>query len=596
MQTSHSTFLEVSQIKSSPTNPRKTSDISALQELAESIRQVGILQPIMVRPVNGHHEIVCGERRYKASIMAGLEKVPVTTCNYTDDEVLDVQIIENLQRKDVHPLEESASYVYLHQTKGLSFDEISKRVGKSASYVTMRAKLDSLSLNFKEAMRNGKMTLATAVNLSRLPVEQQDHMWDDRNFENNENIEVQVDSWLYRQYTNDLTNACFDITDPEVSGFAPACTVCPNNSAFNTSLFPDIATKAICSDSACFTLKGKFHFDRVFAKHNDDPSVVLICSDYNSMSADAQEYADKGFKVYSRDQFNSINMPKEPVIGDLDEEDFESQEELESSLAQSLNEYQQDIAQYMENSESPDSLRGLYVDGDKKGKMTFIKLSPSDQKTPKGGASAKNFADKMKNNSASIQDMKAEIYRLELSIARKLEIDEEKMLPEAYELLVPVKDYADLEQPLGQEELVALIIVLCECSYATREHIFKSLVLENIMPEVRTQGDLLSIFHALKGCDNYTLSYKLSQATRYAIYDKLYHPGTRPSNNGSSAALSSVINVTTDQYQELVDKYSGIALARTAKFQERINTLQAKIPEEQPVVKKDKKAKNQKAA
>lgn len=121
------TLIALANVQPSTYNPRKQFDEESLNELAESIRQQGVLQPINVRPIpeTDRFEIVFGERRYKASLIAGLETIPATISNYTDEEAEEIAITENLQRKDVTPMEEANAYQHLidsgrHDVKSLS--------------------------------------------------------------------------------------------------------------------------------------------------------------------------------------------------------------------------------------------------------------------------------------------------------------------------------------------------------------------------------------------------------------------------------------------------------------------------------------------
>src|SRR5687768_11752058 len=130
-------YVPVAQLHPSPTNPRKT--FADLDDMAASVKQHGVLEPLRARPVpNGAEpsfEIVFGERRWRAAGMAGLETLPVVVKEMTDLEVLDAQIQENLQRADLHPLEEAESYRRLREVHGFGIDELAAKVGKSKAYV-----------------------------------------------------------------------------------------------------------------------------------------------------------------------------------------------------------------------------------------------------------------------------------------------------------------------------------------------------------------------------------------------------------------------------------------------------------------------------
>lgn len=121
--------------------PRKFFDEDALQELADSIRQFGLLQPILVQDRNDHYEIIAGERRWRAARLAGLKEVPVIIKNYTDQEIVEIALIENIQREDLNPIEEAQAYKRLLEEFNLKQDEVAERVSKSRAAVTNSIRL-----------------------------------------------------------------------------------------------------------------------------------------------------------------------------------------------------------------------------------------------------------------------------------------------------------------------------------------------------------------------------------------------------------------------------------------------------------------------
>ncbi len=143
--------------------PRKNFDEKALQELAASISEHGLLQPIIVKPLtNGTYRIIAGERRWRASRMAGLESVPVIIKDFDDKEVMEVALIENLQREDLNPVEEALGYRSLMETFGMTQDDVAKRVGKSRSAVANALRLLNLKPAELEMLRNGTITAGHA--------------------------------------------------------------------------------------------------------------------------------------------------------------------------------------------------------------------------------------------------------------------------------------------------------------------------------------------------------------------------------------------------------------------------------------------------
>ena len=155
--------LKISEIEPNRTQPRKEFDEQALSELAESISQHGLLQPLLVRPLTlGGYQIVAGERRYRASRMAGLTEVPVIIKELTDTETMEIALIENLQREDLSPVEEALGYRSLIEGYGLTQEEVAKRMGKSRSAVTNALRLLALNSTELEALRRGSITAGHA--------------------------------------------------------------------------------------------------------------------------------------------------------------------------------------------------------------------------------------------------------------------------------------------------------------------------------------------------------------------------------------------------------------------------------------------------
>lgn len=145
MEPQNAVKLKISEIEPNRDQPRNDFDEEALAELAESIAQHGVLQPILVRPVSGDcYQIVAGERRWRASRMAGLTEVPVIIRELTDQEVMEIALIENLQREDLSPIEEALGYKSLMDTYEFTQDDVAKTVGKSRSAISNAIRLLSL--------------------------------------------------------------------------------------------------------------------------------------------------------------------------------------------------------------------------------------------------------------------------------------------------------------------------------------------------------------------------------------------------------------------------------------------------------------------
>jgi ParB family chromosome partitioning protein len=162
--------LRLSQIVPNRDQPRKAFDDAALKELSDSIKEHGLIQPLLVRPLNGGtYQIVAGERRWRASRLAGLDKVPVVIREIDEKETMEIALIENLQREDLNPVEEAAGYKTLMDNFGLTQEQVSQRVGKSRPAVANALRLLSLTDAETEALKNGEITSGHARALLGIP-------------------------------------------------------------------------------------------------------------------------------------------------------------------------------------------------------------------------------------------------------------------------------------------------------------------------------------------------------------------------------------------------------------------------------------------
>ena len=169
-----SLFLPLSQVESCAAQPRKQFDPDALADLADSIRQHGIIQPLTVRKLqSGYYQIIAGERRWRAARMAGLTQVPVVVIEADDRKAMELAMIENLQREDLNPMEEAEGYRTLMEQYGLTQEETSQRVGKSRSAVANALRLLHLSDEVRALVEEGKLSGGHARALVPLTAELQ---------------------------------------------------------------------------------------------------------------------------------------------------------------------------------------------------------------------------------------------------------------------------------------------------------------------------------------------------------------------------------------------------------------------------------------
>jgi len=161
-------FIPVDQIVPNPDQPRKTINEEDIDELAESIKEKGILQPILVVPKNGNYLIVAGERRFLAAKKANLLKIPAIIKQFNDDEILEIALIENIQRKDLNPIDEAFAIAQIIEKYSITHEELAKRLGKSRTYVTNVTRLLKLPTIVKTKILENKLSRGHALPLLQI--------------------------------------------------------------------------------------------------------------------------------------------------------------------------------------------------------------------------------------------------------------------------------------------------------------------------------------------------------------------------------------------------------------------------------------------
>ena len=183
--------------------PRLSFDEDALNELAKSIRQHGIIQPLVLRKVGNKYEIIAGERRYKASYIAGLTKVPAVIIDLNDNESAEVAIVENIQRKNLSPIEEAKSYKKLLDRGYLTQDELASRMGKTQGFISNKLRLLNLSSTVQDALENNQISERHARSL--LKIENEDEQQEILSKIVSERLNVRDTDALINSYINGST-------------------------------------------------------------------------------------------------------------------------------------------------------------------------------------------------------------------------------------------------------------------------------------------------------------------------------------------------------------------------------------------------------
>jgi ParB family transcriptional regulator, chromosome partitioning protein len=306
--------LPLALLTESTTNPRRIFEENALKELAESIRTHGVLSPLLVRPLTeSGFEIVAGARRYRAAQMAEAATVPVRIVHLTDAEALEAQLVENLIRRDVHPLEEANGFralLNLEEPK-YSIEQIAAKTGKSSVYVAARLRLTELTQNVVDAFYREEIGVGHALLLAKLQPEQQEQAlaacfkedWS-AGGQKAKRILLPVRNlqfWIESNILLVLKLAPFDKRDAQLVPAAGSCMDCPKRTGHNKLLFSEMSKQDACTDPNCYLGKVDAHVVKTIAAK---PKLVQISTAYGQQQ--------QGNATLPRNKYTEIR-PQKPT-------------------------------------------------------------------------------------------------------------------------------------------------------------------------------------------------------------------------------------------------------------------------------------------
>lgn len=267
-------------ITASKTNPRKIFDDAALADLAASITKHGVAQPILLRPTHvdagiTYFEVVAGERRFRASKLAGKTTVPAIVRNLSDAEALEIQVIENLQRQDLHPLEEAEGFEVLMRENGYTADVMAEKTGKSKAYIYASLKLTALEPSPRAVFYSGRLNKSTALLVARIPIKSlQEKCVGEIASEQRIMSARDAARHIERNYMLDLTKAPFDRENGALNPGAGACSTCHLRTGNQPEVFSDVSAD-VCTDPICFKAKNDEHVVRVLKLAKENGQAVI---------------------------------------------------------------------------------------------------------------------------------------------------------------------------------------------------------------------------------------------------------------------------------------------------------------------------------
>lgn len=333
------TLVAVANIQPSNYNPRKRFDETGLDELAESIKQQGVLQPITVRPIadTDRYEIVFGERRYRATVIAGLEEIPAIISELSDEDAQEMAVTENLQRKDVTPTEEANAYKQLIDSGRHTVETLSVLFGKSENYIRTRLNFSTLIPELAELLDADVITISVASEICRYGEDVQREVYENYL---KEGI-LHHSSWrgrkakeiaelIEQKFTIDLERYAFDKTE---------CASCRHNTN-NLLLFNDGGCGQ-CSNRICLAeMNAAFLLEKAMQIVQQQPDIILCRDPYSTNETTVERLIASGYDVETIN--NCATFPKSPIVPLI--EDYDNSEDYEDALK----DYEEEQTDYIE--------------------------------------------------------------------------------------------------------------------------------------------------------------------------------------------------------------------------------------------------------
>lgn len=548
------TLVSLANIQPSSFNPRKYFSESALYELADSIKQQGVLQPITVRPIadTDRYEIVFGERRYRASVIANMEQIPAIVAELTDDVAEDAAITENLQREDVTPMEEANAYQRLIETGRHTIETLAVRFGKNENYIRTRLKFTALIPEIAALLEADEITISVAAEICRYGEDIQREV-----YENHLQNESNYNSWrglkaadvakrIENNYTTDLRHYFFDKTE---------CSTCAHNTN-NLLLFADGGC-GHCANRTCLAeMNASFLTHKAVQIMQQTPNVSLCRDRYTTNDTVIERLIASGYEVENLASY--INFPVSPQ--EPKEECFNNPERYEEARTR----YEQQCADYREKEDeiTQRSEAGEITVYAKIGKneITFCYVENATEQQADGTTAAVPLSPVQKLEKQdernkeiaierTVEDTKKQILEADITVG-KFSADEEKIL------------YFFMLSHLRSEHFAAVGIPE-ECHYLTDED--KMNIVENLTVKIKTiirRDYLIANFRAAYG--NNTVATLLLDFARKHMPEEL-------------AAIESGYNEVYEKRHQRIEERKAVLLV-----QEKTKTKEREItqPEE----------------
>lgn len=551
--------IELKNIVLDPEQPRKTVSETRIGELAESIESVGLLQPITVRAKGKKYIIVMGERRYRAHSLLKKSTIDCFVKDFEGAELVEVQLIENLQRSELEPLDEADSMAML--LKKLTPLEIADRMGKSVKYVYSRLKLVELIEGLRTFVANGKMSISLGCRIGLLPPEQQQQLM--------ETLGGRFDKYTVKQAleeeVSDLNNAPFDTEDADLIPSVGSCTGCAFNSSNQGNLFGE--TKSLCSKSTCFTLKKNKSLHNLIETVKVDgrllvPDIRTYSRGYEENEIVLSVMEEEGLELILMDTVDMLKMPIMPTIDILAKRyryQQPTQEQLEKKLEEETENYEQAVETY-NNAGDNGYVKGVYFD-------TTTYLHENVMVKRKEISEVRPLETKKKKMADCTPA--EQIDKIKAKETRKKHIDNNQQFEEVCEM-VRESEYPKAKKALSKAEKIATCFAVYEnlLGYHSRE---------GTANEVFGKGFLKSKDH-VEWLENNFNNNMLHTLIRKLLVHGVHFGELNHFNNGVNASFYRAARPFLEEdFDRIETEYAASLGKREQRLKERIANLEAEI-------------------
>jgi len=459
-------LVPISAIDASPFNYRNHFPEAELKELADDIARHGIISNLTIRLLSsGRYELVVGERRLKAAVMAGIKEVPANVVSLTDQEAMEIQLSENLQRSDPHPMQEALA-IERFQKQSASIEEIAARIGKSRVFVYGRLKLLSLIEPFREIFLSGKCSAQQAFEIAAISPESQSEFYEEycADWQADEDFEMPDTKYVLNQFKYDLTEAPFNIDDKNLVPEAGTCTNCPFNSATTKSLFPELETAAVCTKRECYQNKCRVSLAvtirECFEEHKPEALLFYGSPDKAAVVTEIMPEA-VSLPRYNYNHVRIIQKPEPPerqdCPGEGEIEDTAEGLSEDERFELAFQEYGDDMEQYRSLIESGKYRKGLLLTGSSAAIVFFDPEERANDNLPII-STAKDLQAAIRSGNVTSALLQSEMNRMLIREERAQELDREKVQLKVHEQFE--SRMAEIKLKPSAADLVAVRLIL----------------------------------------------------------------------------------------------------------------------------------------